>query len=147
MTIEWGRVKWPRQQWRHAFQQWHNNWSVSRVPDQEFIGKTEPSSVVLIGQFSIGDNRVWFVVGEELIVWIDDFKCEWKTFFVCNIWNVWFNETVIIPVLRSFARKRLVETENPSACATVNWKVCKWARTLYCLYVSVIKSECVTNCY
>jgi hypothetical protein len=32
-----------------------------------------------------------------------------------------------------------VETENPSACATVNWKVCKSAIALYCLYLSVIK--------
>jgi hypothetical protein len=62
-------------------------------------------------QFSTGDNRGWFVVGEELIVWIEDFKCEWKTFFVCNILSVWFNGTVIIPVSRSVAGKQLVETE------------------------------------
>jgi hypothetical protein len=36
-----GRVTWPRQQWRYAFQQWRNNWSVSRVSDQGFIGETE----------------------------------------------------------------------------------------------------------
>jgi hypothetical protein len=35
-----------------------------------------------------------------------------------------------------------VETENPSACATVNWKVCKSAIVLYCLYLSVIKRGC-----
>jgi hypothetical protein len=29
------------QQWRHAFQQWRNNWSVSRASDQGFIGETE----------------------------------------------------------------------------------------------------------
>jgi hypothetical protein len=34
-------------------------------------------------------------------------------------------QTVIIPVLRSVARRRVVETENPSACETVNWKLCK----------------------
>jgi hypothetical protein len=28
-------------------------------------------------------------------------------------------------VLRSVARRRLVKTENPSACATVNWKMCR----------------------
>jgi hypothetical protein len=39
-----------------------------------------------------------------------------------------------------------VETENFSACATVNWKVCISAIALYSLCVSVTKSECVTNC-
>jgi hypothetical protein len=41
---------------------------------------------------------------------------------------------VQVSVLRSVARRRLVETENPSACATVNWKVCKSAIALYGLY-------------
>jgi hypothetical protein len=36
-----------------------------------------------------------------------------------------------------------VKTGNPSACATVNWKVCKSAIVLYCC--SVIKRECVTE--
>jgi hypothetical protein len=51
---------------------------------------------------------------------------------------------VIVSVLRTVAR-RLVKTGNPSACATVNWKVCKSAIALYCLYFSVIKRECVTE--
>jgi hypothetical protein len=38
-----------------------------------------------------------------------------------------------------------VETENPSACATVNWKVCISAIALYYLHVSVIRCECVTQ--
>jgi hypothetical protein len=38
---------------------------------------------------------------------------------------------VQVSVLRSVARRRLVETENPSACATVNWNVCKSAIALY----------------
>jgi hypothetical protein len=38
---------------------------------------------------------------------------------------------VLVSVLRSVARRRLVETENPSACATVNWKVSKSAVALY----------------
>jgi hypothetical protein len=38
-----------------------------------------------------------------------------------------------------------VKTEDPSACATVNWKVCKSAIPLYCLYLSVIKRERVTE--
>jgi hypothetical protein len=32
-----------------------------------------------------------------------------------------------------------VETENPSACATANWKLCKLA---IALYLSVIKKTC-----
>jgi hypothetical protein len=50
---------------------------------------------------------------------------------------------VLASVLRSVARRRLVETENPSACAMVNWNVCKSAIALYCLYLSVIKRVCV----
>jgi hypothetical protein len=33
-------------------------------------------------------------------------------------------------VLRSVARRRLVEIENPSACAKVNWKLHKSAISL-----------------
>jgi hypothetical protein len=43
---------------------------------------------------------------------------------------------VLVSVLRSVVRRRLVKTANPSACATVNWKVCKSA---IALYLSVIK--------
>jgi hypothetical protein len=39
-------------------------------------------------------------------------------------------------VLRSIARRRLVKTGNPSACAAVNWKVC---RSAIAVYLSVIK--------
>jgi hypothetical protein len=46
---------------------------------------------------------------------------------------------VLVSVLRSVARRRLVETENPSACETVGWKVCKSA---IALYLSVIKRTC-----
>jgi hypothetical protein len=42
-------------------------------------------------------------------------------------------------VLRSVARRRLVKTENPSACATVNWKLCK---SVIELYLSIIKRTC-----
>jgi hypothetical protein len=37
-----------------------------------------------------------------------------------------------------------VGRENRSACAMVNWKVCKSAMELYDLYLNVIKSEWVT---
>jgi hypothetical protein len=38
-----------------------------------------------------------------------------------------------------------VKTENPNACATVNWKVCKSAIALCYVYLSITKCECVTQ--
>jgi hypothetical protein len=46
---------------------------------------------------------------------------------------------VLVSVLRAVARRRLVETGNPSACATLNWKICKSA---IALYLSVIQRTC-----
>jgi hypothetical protein len=117
MTQEWGGVTWPRQQWRHAFQQWRNNWStvgrsISHVSDQGFIGETEARLQVVLEQFS-----AWVVKSASV-----------KRRFMCNIWSA----RLLQFVLRSDARRRLVERGNPSACATVNWKVCKWAIALYC---------------
>jgi hypothetical protein len=43
------------------------------VSDQGFIGEAEASSGVAISQFSMGDNRGRFVIGEERIVRIKDF--------------------------------------------------------------------------
>jgi hypothetical protein len=43
--------------------------------------------------------------------------------------SLWFE--ALVSVLRSVARRRLVKTENRSACATVNWKMCKSAIALY----------------
>jgi hypothetical protein len=56
-------------------------------------------------------------------------KCDWK--ILCVIFLV---IRVLVSVLTSVARRRLVETENPDACAAVNWKVCKSVLTLYGLY-------------
>jgi hypothetical protein len=67
--------------------------------------------------------------------------CDLKTLIMYNIWSVWLSETVLASVLRSVTRRRLVKTENPSACATVKWKVCKSAIALYCLYLSAIKRD------
>jgi hypothetical protein len=38
---------------------------------------------------------------------------------------------VLVSVLRSVVRRRLVKTGNPGGCATVDWKVCKSATALY----------------
>jgi hypothetical protein len=46
---------------------------------------------------------------------------------------------VLVSVLRYVARIRLVKTVNPSACATVNCKLCKSAIGLH---LSVIKTTC-----
>jgi hypothetical protein len=41
---------------------------------------------------------------------------------------------VIVSLLKSVARRRLMEREDPSGCVTVNGKVCKSAIALYSLY-------------
>jgi hypothetical protein len=50
-------------------------------------------------------------------------------------------------VSRSAARRRLVESENPSSCATMNCNWCKREIKLYCHCISVIycMGEGVTN--
>jgi hypothetical protein len=49
---------------------------------------------------------------------------------------------VVVSVLRSVARKRLVMLKNPNACATV---CCKLRKSATALYLSVIKSERLTQ--
>jgi hypothetical protein len=97
----------------------------------------------------VGDYRGTFVVEEALIVWLkwsfqwvrencgsetsavqvssrcelQEYICEVETLCMLSrsgIGSVWFRETCIVPVMRSVARTRLVETGNPSACAMVN---------------------------
>jgi hypothetical protein len=55
-------------------------------------------------------------------------------------------KTVTVCPSRSIARKQLVETEYPGVCATVNSNWCKSETELYYLCVSVITTECITNC-
>jgi hypothetical protein len=88
---EWGGFTWPHKQWRHAFQQWLNNWStggrsVSRVSDQGFIGEPEARLQAVLGSRQLWKVRSWR--RSDRVNWrLEDFKCEWKTFFVCNIWS------------------------------------------------------------
>jgi hypothetical protein len=49
---------------------------------------------------------------------------------------------LIVSVLRSVARIRLVKTRNPSGRAAVKCKLCKSGVVLYCLYLSVIRRSC-----
>jgi hypothetical protein len=56
-------------------------------------------------------------------------KCDWKILGV-----ILAVIEVQVSVLRSVAGRRLVETENPSACETANLNVCKSAKALYGLY-------------
>jgi hypothetical protein len=73
-------------------------------------------------------------------------NCEIWRFCLCVILGVcdsviWSNSFL----LRSVARRWLVERESPSTCATVNWEVCKSEIAPYGLYLNVIKSQCVTQ--
>jgi hypothetical protein len=52
---------------------------------------------------------------------------------------------VLVSVFISVAMKRLVETENPSACATVKFKLCKSAIALYYQYLGVFVKEGVNK--
>jgi hypothetical protein len=82
---------------------WHNSFSSGAVTSQSQAGDVSP---------------------EEFLV--PRFQSDWRRNSKKTSW--WFE--VLISVLRSVARRRLVETEHPSACATVDWKLWQSARAL-----------------
>jgi hypothetical protein len=75
----------------------------------DMISGIEPSRV-----FGIGSCRI--MARKELQTVKEDFMCDLK---------------VHRDYYKSVARIRLVKTENPSACAAVNCKVCRSAIALY----------------
>jgi hypothetical protein len=133
----------PCLRWRHATESDH----VTCVFRDLFLGyiTRAVSCRVEWERNSSGGSTEWGRIGtgsteEYRKSACEDLKCDCK--ILCVIFVVIW---VLVSVLRSVARRRLVETENPSAWATVKWKVCKSATVLYCLYLSVIKRECVTE--
>jgi hypothetical protein len=87
------------------------------VSDQGFIGETE-------ARLRVSSREQTAAEGSELG---KSRSCELRL-YVCYsavTCGVWLSKTIIVCVLKAVARRRLVETENPSACATVNWKMCK----------------------
>jgi hypothetical protein len=102
--------------------------------DMQWFGKQVSTIEAL---FSVGcvQRRYSSFLSSEFSVqgrhrkFVEDLKCDQNTSFICNGWSVWSSETVLVFVLRSVARRRLVKTA--TACATVNWKVCESAIDLH----------------
>jgi hypothetical protein len=69
-------------------------------------------------RIQIVGGRRWLIRDgkKEIRVWQGDFMCDLKLEWNCN---------------KSVAKIRLMKTEEPSACVTVKWKVCKSAIALY----------------
>jgi hypothetical protein len=78
------------------------------------------STLILNSQLSVGDSHGKSVAEEELEVSL------WRR-------SVWLEVLVIVMLFNFVTRLRLMETENLSACVTVNCKLCKSAIVLYCL--------------
>jgi hypothetical protein len=120
----------PRRQWRHTTVD--NNhvtcfcWSAPKVyrgQQRSFAGSHKLEEWAVSGRSKQASLRS----PREFSSWVPRFQGDWtrngkKT-------SYWFE--VLVCVLRSVARRRLVETANPSACARVNCKLCKSAISLY----------------
>jgi hypothetical protein len=88
-----------------------------------YITKSSKWSLVVV--------RSWESSVEEEFIWVscrqdDSRRWLWKEDFMCDLKWQW-------DCYKSVARIRLVKTEKPSACVTVNWKVCRSAIALYCM--------------
>jgi hypothetical protein len=67
------------------------------------------------------------LAAEESFRWVPRFEGDWTRIGKKTSWRV----EVLVSMLMSVARTRLVETENPGPCETVNCKLCKSAIALY----------------
>jgi hypothetical protein len=76
--------------------------------------EADSCSIELSRVFGIGSRRIM----ARIRLWKEDCMCDLKL-----QWNYY----------KSVARIRLVKAEKPSACATVNWEVCRITVALYCL--------------
>jgi hypothetical protein len=77
----------------------------------------------MLGSRGIELGRV-FGIGSCRIMAIEELYCAKMTSYVIGS----YSETD-----KSVAKIRLVKTENPNVCGTVNCKVCRIAIALYCL--------------
>jgi hypothetical protein len=64
---------------------------------------------------------------QESFCWVTKFQGEWTRNGKKTSW--WFE--MLLSASKSFSRRRLVKSENPSARATVNCKYCKSSIALY----------------
>jgi hypothetical protein len=121
-TVLWKR--WRHQQYRLCFP-----WGLCRVHIREVNAKAssvQGSYESVLSRRSEESKRDF--VSFEDPRWL---KKKWQEDFIVI-------SEVVVSVLRPVVRRWVVKTENLSACATVNWKVCKSA---IALYLSVIKSK------
>jgi hypothetical protein len=113
-----------------------NNWPTEGVLRSEFSERFYGEGI----SQSARSSEVWIQdLMCAMVQWY--WKCNWKILGVILVTS-W----VLVSVWRFVARRWLVETGNPGACAVVNWNTCISAIALNSLCnLSVIKRVCVTK--